>query len=159
MDSAGQTRHALGDNKDLLSFRHPLPFPNQNPMVTDGRRPQPRADGSQRADSQRLAKNKGLFDFPIPMRSLDDSSKCVSLKLTLLGNNLKISEQPKGGMVLGQLMTPTQAKAISIICKLVSEKETTGCCWLLLVLSYCGGKSTATRVFVVGRGLGCANCS
>ena len=51
---------------------------------------------------------------------------------------------------MGQLMTPTQAKAISIICRLVSEKETTGCCWLLPVLSYCGGKGLWTIAYKAG---------
>ena len=64
MDCAGQTRHALGDNKDLLPFRHSFPFTIQNPTVTDGKRPQPRADGSQRGlTAKDRPMTKGLLTF------------------------------------------------------------------------------------------------
>lgn len=112
----------------LSWFIHPHPFATPNPMVTDGRKPQPGAVvHRESAASHRPASNKEPCDFPIPMGAWRIPASWFSKPL--LGNNLKIPEQlkeaqRKGSIVMGQLITTLpQARAIFIIYKLVSKKE------------------------------------
>ena len=148
MGCAGQTRHALGEYEDPLLLIYPLPFAIQNPTVTDGRRP------------QRPASNKGPFDFPIPMGSLDDSSKFVSLKLSLLGNNFKNPRTVKGSQKKGRhhhgAINNTHHKLGPFLfyVSLLADKKQLGCWWLLLALNHGGGRTFGQLLTKLGSGRG-----
>lgn len=90
-------------------------------MVTDGRKPQPRANSLQRGLAAKgRPVTKGLWTSQ-SQRDAWMVPLSVFLKLSLLGNDLKIPHCPPPRP--NNPPTP-QAKAIYIVCKLVSKQET-----------------------------------
>lgn len=116
---------ALGGYRDAAPIPASPSFCPPNSMVTDGRKPQPRANGLQRgltAKDQPVTKGfwtlQSQWDaWMIPLSLFSTNS--------LLGNNLKIPHCPAPNPDKPPPVPQThQAKVIYIVGKLVSKKET-----------------------------------
>lgn len=90
------------------------------------------------------------------MGSLDESSKFVSLKLSLLGNNLKNPRTVKGSQKKGRHPHGAINNAHNklgpflLYVSLLAKQKQPGCWWLLVVIHYRGGKGLWTIAHKAG---------